>query len=75
MNYFECCHKCVAPKRYPGCSGKCPEYAEARAKYDADKAKANERITLKYYINEKSTETKDNITKYIRRRPRRYRHK
>ena len=75
MNYFECCHGCVAPKRYPGCSGKCPEYKEARAKYDADKAKANEQIALKYYINEKSTETKDNITKYVRRRPRRYRHK
>lgn len=75
MSYFECCHYCVAPKRYPGCSGKCPDYAEARAKYDADKAKKNEYITIKYYINEKSTKTKDNIAKYIHRRPKRYTHK
>lgn len=39
MNYFECCIPCVPPKRYPGCSGKCPEYKTARAKFDADKAK------------------------------------
>lgn len=37
MNFFECCHKCVPPKRYPGCSGTCPEYAEQRAKFDACK--------------------------------------
>lgn len=35
---FECCRVCVAPKRYPGCHGKCPEYLEERARYDALKA-------------------------------------
>lgn len=39
MGFFECCHHCVAPKRYPGCSGKCPEYAKARGEYDEYKAK------------------------------------
>lgn len=75
MNYFECCQYCVAPKRYPGCSGKCPEYAEARAKYDADKAKQNGNMDLKYYINEHSTAVKDGIAKYVRKRPRRFRYK
>lgn len=75
MNYFECCHHCVAPKRYPGCSGQCPEYKEARAKYDADKAKQSAGRELKWYINEHSTATKDGIAKYVRKRPRRYRYK
>ena len=70
MNYFECCMKCVAPKRYPGCSGPCPDYKEARAKYDADKARQAERMALKYYINEHSTATKDGIAKYVKKRPR-----
>ena len=37
MGFFECCHKCVPPKRYPGCSGTCPEYAEQRVLFDAQK--------------------------------------
>lgn len=75
MNYFECCQYCVAPKRYPGCSGKCPEYAEARAKYDADKAKQSANISLKWYANEKSSIIKDSVAKYVRKRPRRYRYR
>ena len=35
MRFFECCYKCVPPKRYPGCSGKCPEYKEQRELWDA----------------------------------------
>lgn len=38
MGFFECCHKCVAPKRYPGCSGTCPEYAEQKILFEARKA-------------------------------------
>lgn len=67
MNYFECCQHCVPPKRYPGCSGPCPDYKKARAKYDADKARTNKSASIKYYINEKSTKTKDNIAKYMKR--------
>lgn len=38
MNPFECCRKCVAPKRHPGCAGHCGEYQEAREKWEAQKA-------------------------------------
>jgi hypothetical protein len=69
MNYFECCHKCVPPKRYPGCSGTCPEYAEARAKFDADKARNDEARVLRNYKLEKNAATKDGIAKYTKRRP------
>lgn len=70
MNYFECCHHCVAPKRYPGCSGSCPEYKEARARYDADKAKHNTDTILDYYHSEKIINSKNSIAQYKRRRPR-----
>lgn len=74
-NYFEKCQHCVPPERHPGCQDHCPHYKEARAKYDADKARANKTITLKYYANEKLAEAKDNVAKYASRRPRRFRHK
>ncbi len=74
MNYFEKCRHCVAPTRYPGCQDHCEHYKEARAKYDADKARANQSIALKYYINEKRIENQDGVVKYIKRRPKRYRH-
>ena len=32
-----CCNNCVAPKRYPGCHGTCPEYLEQRAELDKEK--------------------------------------
>lgn len=32
-----CCNNCVAPKRYPGCHDKCPEYKEQRAEFDKEK--------------------------------------
>lgn len=38
---FECCQKCVAPKRHPGCHDHCPEYIEARAEFDEKKAAAD----------------------------------
>lgn len=37
---FECCQKCVKPKRHPGCHDHCPEYAEERAKFDQNKKAA-----------------------------------
>lgn len=74
-NYFEECHKCVPPKRHPGCHATCPHYAAGRAKYDADMARSKENITLKYYANEKHAENMDSIAKYASRRPRRFHHK
>lgn len=35
---IKCCYGCVAPKRYPGCHGQCPEYKAERAEYDRLKA-------------------------------------
>ena len=70
-DYFECCHHCVAPKRYPGCSGSCPEYKEARARFDADKAKKNESLSVKSYMRDKYLENKDGVAKYMKRRPQR----
>ena len=63
MNYFECCHHCVAPKRYPGCSGNCSDYAEARAKFEADKAKNKERTILRDYTVENIRKNKDRVAK------------
>ena len=34
---IECCHYCVAPKRYPGCHDHCPEYQKQKAEYEARK--------------------------------------
>ena len=69
MNYFEKCQHCKPPERHPGCQDHCPHYKESRAKFDADKAKANQHIQLKYYANEKHAATIDGIAKYIQRRP------
>ena len=38
MRFFEHCHKCVPPKRQPGCQSYCPDYAADRAVYDGYKA-------------------------------------
>ena len=40
MGYVECCHHCVAPKRYPGCHDHCPEYLEVKKKLE-EKRDAN----------------------------------
>lgn len=68
MNYFECCHYCVPPKRYPGCSGTCPEYKAGKEKLDADKARYNKERALRYYTYERSTEVKDAMAKHDVRR-------
>lgn len=67
MNYFECCHHCVAPKRYPGCSGKCPDYAEAKAKFDADRAKQKSVIDMRCYIGGKLASNLDAAAKNAKR--------
>lgn len=40
-NPFECCQFCVPPKRYPGCSARCPEYSEAKIMHIARTAIEN----------------------------------
>lgn len=32
---IKCCLGCVAPKRFPGCHGTCPEYIKEKALHDA----------------------------------------
>lgn len=34
MGFFECCHYCPVDKRHPGCHDVCPDYKEAKAKWD-----------------------------------------
>ena len=43
MGRINCCHFCVAPKRYPGCHDHCPEYAEEKAEDEKLKAVEAER--------------------------------
>lgn len=38
---IKCCQYCVAPKRYPGCHGSCPEYLQEKAEYEERKALAD----------------------------------
>lgn len=35
---IHCCYGCVAPKRYPGCHGSCPEYLAEKTEHDRIKA-------------------------------------
>ena len=41
MGNFDECRVCKPPRRYPGCQDHCPDYAKAKAKYEADKALAD----------------------------------
>lgn len=34
---IKCCKDCVAPKRYPGCHGVCPEYIHEKALWEEEK--------------------------------------
>ena len=65
-SYFECCHYCVAPKRYAGCSGKCPEYKAAREKYDADKAKEKMENHIQAYSNAAICARRDSTVKHLK---------
>lgn len=71
MNYFEKCMHCVPPDRHPGCQDHCSHYKEARARYDADKAKENGQRSLKHYASAQKAATLDGIAKYTKRRPKR----
>lgn len=68
-NYFEKCQKCVPPERKPGCQDHCPHYAEAKAKYNADKAKRDEGKQVWQYCMDKAMDNNDGLVKYIKKRP------
>ena len=44
------CHGCVAPKRYPGCHGKCKDYKEwkvgEQVKKDAERKRKEEESAM-----------------------------
>lgn len=66
FDYFECCHVCVPPKRYPGCSGKCPEYKEARAKFDEDNSRHRLERAVQTYTNTAICDKRDTRAKYLK---------
>ena len=45
------CRGCVAPKRYPGCHGHCPEYLADKAKHDEEKAEKERRESTERGLN------------------------
>ena len=69
INYFERCQHCVPPERHPGCQDRCEHYAEAKAKYEADKVKLNGNVALRNYIKNHNAAHKDSTAKYKKRRP------
>lgn len=47
------CNGCVAPKRYPGCHGQCPEYLKEKAEYDAMKAAIDKKKMIEFELDDK----------------------
>ena len=45
---IKCCYGCVAPKRYPGCHDRCPEYIKEKAAHDAQKAEEDKKRRIEY---------------------------
>ena len=48
---INCCRYCVAPKRHPGCHGRCSEYMGEKAKHDKEKAEADKKRRVEYGLN------------------------
>lgn len=48
---IKCCYGCVAPKRYPGCHGTCPEYLAEKAKHNEEMAADYKRRNLQGSLN------------------------
>ena len=61
---IRCCRNCVAPKRYPGCHGQCPEYIAEKEQHDAQREQEhNKRKVDNDIYNQRATR----ITKALRR--------
>ena len=45
-----CCKGCVAPKRYPGCHDRCPEYIEQKAQFNAEKEAQRKKKQISFGI-------------------------
>ena len=48
---IKCCFGCVAPKRYPGCHGHCPEYIAEKEQHDKEKAVADQKRAIEFGLN------------------------
>lgn len=51
---MKCCKDCVAPKRYPGCSDKCPEYLAEWIIHQAEKCEEQRKRTLENGLSEQA---------------------
>lgn len=56
MMAINCCKGCVAPKRYPGCHGRCPEYLEEKARWDELMAAERKKLDTQYGITSARSE-------------------
>ena len=41
-----CCKDCIAPKRYPGCHGSCPEYIKEKEIHDKEREELRKKKAL-----------------------------
>lgn len=64
---IKCCYGCVAPKRYPGCHGTCPEYLAEKAKHDEEKAADYQRRQVQGALNEQRYRAITKVTKHKRK--------
>lgn len=65
---IECCRYCVAPKRYPGCHGKCPEYLKEKAEYEKRKRAYYGDQAVNQGLYEQRTARVEKALKVMRRR-------
>ena len=64
---FECCHKCVAPKRHAGCHITCQEYLDAKAEHEKNKESELLERGVKRYNCDRSTRWHDTRAKTLQR--------
>lgn len=65
-NWFEECHHCVAPKRHPGCHSHCPDYIEAKAKYDQKRMDARQQSWINGYVKKCIVDARDANVKRLK---------
>ena len=61
---FERCINCVAPKRNPGCHGKCEEYKKEKELFDRRKDRINKEKARDRALHERHTERMESIAKH-----------
>lgn len=67
MSIIKCCFGCVAPKRYPGCHAKCPEYCAEKAEHERIMAQDFERRKVKNDIyNQRSMHVAKALKSHMR---------